>query len=296
MPEEIVCFGEMLWDILPEKALPGGAVMNVAYHLQKLGEKVSLVSRVGKDIRGQGLLDMLQRLGLPTNYIQIDPQYETGKVFADTTNPHDVHYDIVYPAAWDFITWEPALAALINKPDTRYLVFGTLCARHEVSRHTLEEALKEAVIKILDINLREPHYTREHVEWLLGQCHVLKLNIAELQLVSSWYAPYVDKEQAIRLLSERFRVYTIVVTMGEEGALLFTNDTIYSMGGIAVPVVDTIGSGDAFLAGFLHGLIQKRTARECLAFANALGALVASYPGACPDYDVTQLQEQMGMI
>ena len=59
MPEEIVCFGEMLWDILPEKELPGGAPMNVAYHLRKLGEAVSLVSRVGNDARGRALLDML---------------------------------------------------------------------------------------------------------------------------------------------------------------------------------------------------------------------------------------------
>lgn len=77
MANEIVCFGEMLWDILPEKELPGGAVMNVAYHLQKLGETVSLVSRIGKDQRGQGLLDMLHGFGLHTTFVQVDEKQET---------------------------------------------------------------------------------------------------------------------------------------------------------------------------------------------------------------------------
>lgn len=294
MSNGIICFGEMLWDILPEKELPGGAVMNVAYHLQQLGERVSLVSRVGRDARGQGLLDMLNGYGLDTSLVQVDAQQETGKVYADMTNPHDVHYDIVYPAAWDFIQWEPALAERLKDTATRYLVFGSLCSRNDVSLHTLEQALKERVVKVLDINLRAPHYTRLHIEWLLEECHLLKLNMTELELISGWYHPYVDKEQAVRLISERFHIYTIVVTMGGDGALLFTNDLFYVEPGISVSVVDTIGSGDAFLAGFLHGVIRGRPARECLVFANALGALVASYAGGAPDYEVNDILKIQG--
>lgn len=289
MANEIVCFGEMLWDILPEKELPGGAVMNVAYHLQKLGETVSLVSRIGKDRRGQGLLDMLHGFGLNTAFVQVDEKQETGKVYADMTNPSEVHYDIVYPAAWDFIQWEPALAALLKQAGTRYLVFGSLCSREVVTRPTLEQALQHDLVKVLDINLREPHYTRAHVEWLLQQCNILKLNIAELELISGWYHPFEDKEQAVRALSAQFNIPTIVVTMGGEGALLFMNDTCYVEPGIAVKVVDTIGSGDAFLAGFLHNFSRQRPARECLRFANVLGALVASYAGGCPDYAPEQI-------
>ncbi|MBO9727394.1 MAG: carbohydrate kinase [Chitinophaga sp.] len=289
MGNEVVCFGEMLWDILPDKELPGGAVMNVAYHLQQLGEKVSLVSRIGRDARGQGLLDMLQGFHLNTAFVQVDEKQETGKVYADMTNPTDVHYDIVYPAAWDFIQWEPALAQLLKSAGTRYLVFGSLCSRDVVSRHTLQQALLENLVKVLDINLREPHYTRDHVEWLLQQCDLLKLNIAELELISSWYHPYEDKEWAVRALSARFNIPVIVVTMGAEGALLFMNDTCYVEPGIPVKVVDTIGSGDAFLAGFLHSYIHEQPARECLRFANALGALVASYAGGCPDYNPEQI-------
>lgn len=292
MANGIVCFGEMLWDILPEKELPGGAVMNVAYHLQKLGEQVSLVSRVGRDARGQGLLDMLHRYGLDTSLVQTDEQQETGKVYADMTDPHNVHYDIVYPAAWDFIDYTPALAARLKDTATRYFVFGSLCSRDKVSLHTLQQALKEEVVKVLDINLREPHYTQAHVEWLLAECDILKLNTDELALISGWYHPYVDKEQAVRMLSERFGIATIVVTMGGEGALLFMNDIFYVEPGIEVKVADTIGSGDAFLAGFLHSVIRGRAARECLVFANALGALVASYAGGAPDYEVNDILKQ----
>jgi fructokinase len=294
MPEEIVCFGEMLWDILPEKELPGGAPMNVAYHLRKLGEAVSLVSRVGNDARGRALLDMLAGYRISTAFVQTDAVHETGKVYANMADPHDVHYDIVFPAAWDFIGWDSALAQLMDKASTRCLVFGSLSSRNGVSRETLERMLEGNVLKVLDINLREPHYTRPHIEWLLQHCSILKLNIAELELISSWYQPFTGKEEAVRELSARFNISTIVVTMGAGGALLFMNNACYFAPGIPVKVADTIGSGDAFLAGFLHSLLRQDTPEQCLQFANALGALVASYPGGCPDYGIEEIERFKG--
>ncbi|PSL47912.1 fructokinase [Chitinophaga niastensis] len=296
MIHQVVCFGEMLWDIMPDKELPGGAVMNVAYNLQKLGDAVSLVSRVGKDDRGKALLDMLAGYGLNTSLIQVDNMHETGKVYADMTNPHDVHYDIVYPVAWDFISWEPALANLLQQTSSGYLVFGSLCSRHDISRKTLEHALATDVIKVLDINLRAPHYSQPHIEWLLQHAHILKLNITELELISGWYGLFNDKESAVRGLSARFNIPAIVVTMGGDGAMLFMDDTCHYQPGIAVTVADTIGSGDAFLAGLLHSLLHQRPTKECLAFANALGALVASYPGGCPDYQVKEIGEMMKIV
>ena len=289
MPEEIVCFGEMLWDILPEKELPGGAPMNVAYHLRKLGEAVSLVSRVGNDARGRALLDMLAGYRISTAFVQTDAVHETGKVYANMADPHDVHYDIVFPAAWDFIGWDSALAQLMDKASTRCLVFGSLSSRNGVSRETLERMLEGNVLKVLDINLREPHYTRPHIEWLLQHCSILKLNIAELELISSWYQPFTGKEEAVRELSARFNISTIVVTMGAGGALLFMNNACFFAPGIRVEVADTIGSGDAFLAGFLHSLLRHRAPEQCLQFANALGALVAAYPGGCPEYGIEEI-------
>ena len=49
MNAKLICFGEMLWDMLPEGKLPGGAPMNVAIHLQYQGLQPLVVSRVGRD-------------------------------------------------------------------------------------------------------------------------------------------------------------------------------------------------------------------------------------------------------
>jgi fructokinase len=288
MSFNITCFGEMLWDILPGKELPGGAPMNVAYHLQRLSQPVAMVSRLGKDDHGRRLLAYLQTKGLSTNFIQEDGGHETGKVYARLNARHEAEYDIRFPAAWDFVAWEPALEARLQRTD--YLVFGSLAARHSVSRSTLEALLRTAAKKVLDINLRPPHYTQERVEWLLGECDILKLNEGELELIAGWQGSQLSPEEGVKALAARFGMEAVIVTMGGQGALLYTGGRFYRHPGYRVQVADTIGSGDAFLAGFLSTFIQGGDPERCLAFANAAGALVASREGACPDYEPREIE------
>src|ERR671912_769484 len=102
----VVCFGEVLWDLLPDKSLPGGAPMNVAYHLNKLGVHATLLTKIGRDDYGDKLLDVLSRSGLNTEFVQVDGQHPTGLVYARPNENNEVTYEIAYPAAWDFIEWE----------------------------------------------------------------------------------------------------------------------------------------------------------------------------------------------
>src|ERR1044072_8966832 len=88
----IICFGEMLWDVLPDKELPGGAPVNAAYHLQKLGQQVAVISRVGNDDHGRGLLSLLRDNHLSTAYVQQDPVHPTGSVLGQPISDHDVEY------------------------------------------------------------------------------------------------------------------------------------------------------------------------------------------------------------
>ena len=99
----VVCFGEILWDILPTGAKPGGAPMNVAYHLKKLGIDPLLIARVGLDDYGRRLIDLLGNAGIDTDYSQMDTTKETGIVYAKPNEFDEVVYDIVYPVAWDFM-------------------------------------------------------------------------------------------------------------------------------------------------------------------------------------------------
>ncbi|HEU4554840.1 MAG TPA: carbohydrate kinase [Chitinophaga sp.] len=283
----IICFGEMLWDILPQKELPGGAPMNAAYHLQKHGQQVAVISKVGKDSYGERLLALLKDNGITTAYVQQDALQATGKVLAQPIGEHDVQFNILFPAAWDFIEWQPSLGPLLQQ--AQYLVFGSLAARNAVSRSTLEKALSWKIKKVLDINLRPPHYDPALIKMLLSNCDILKLNQAELELISSWLGAASAPEEQVGMLAHAYRIQTIVVTMGARGALLYMNGRFYSHPGFRVQVADTIGSGDAFLAGFLSSLIKGRSPEESLAIANATGALVASRSGGCPAYHVQEV-------
>ncbi|HEY8894480.1 MAG TPA: PfkB family carbohydrate kinase, partial [Niastella sp.] len=125
--QKLVCYGEILWDVLPSGPLPGGAPMNVAYHLHKLNRPVSLITATGNDNYGAKLVNLLSQWGIGTEYCHTDHYHPTGMVYAKPHSRFEMTYDIVYPSAWDFILWDEKLASLIQETD--YLVFGSLACR-----------------------------------------------------------------------------------------------------------------------------------------------------------------------
>jgi fructokinase len=288
---QVVCFGEMLWDVLPSGAKPGGAPMNVAYHLQKLGMAPAVISRVGEDERGSELLRLLDENGITTNHVQKDATHPTGVVLARLNERAEASYEIVQPVAWDFIANHDDLKKLIAA--ARYFVFGSLAAREAVSRHTLFQLLESAGTKVFDINLRTPHYTKVTLELLLQQCDILKINEEELQVVASWYGHLKKLEEQMALLQDRFRIDTVVTTRGSAGAVLLTGGSTHAHAGYKVAVKDTVGSGDAFLAALLSQLQSGAEATEALRFANGLGAYIASKEGACPPYDINDVRDRI---
>lgn len=278
----IVCFGEVLWDILPAGATPGGAPMNVAYHLKKLGENPALITKIGWDDYGKRLINLLSEAALATDYFQLDYQEPTGLVYATPNEQAEVVYDIVFPSAWDFIEWEEAFIPLLS--EASFFVFGSLTSRNKTSRETLYRLLEEANKKVLDINLRPPAYRRTDVEYLLAHTDILKMNRAELELIAGWYSEAGGMEDRMKAVQERFNHETVMVTMGGGGAMVYHQGTFHRHKGYKVEVADTIGSGDAFLAGFLHQLLNETPVDDALDFASALGAFVATKSGACPSY------------
>ena len=186
--KKIVCFGEILWDILPHKALPGGAPMNVAYHLHQLGENPVLLTRIGVDEKGKELLDILAAKNIDTADVQLDYDHATGIVHATANEHGEMSYDIVSPAAWDFIVADDASVKLVSEAD--HFVFGSLSTRNKISRDALMQLLEVAKTKVLDINLRPPHFNRSIVSELLGKADIVKMNISEVELVTGWFAEF----------------------------------------------------------------------------------------------------------
>ena len=276
----IACFGEMLWDVLPTGKQPGGAPLNVAVHLHNFGLDAVLISRIGHDDLGAELLAFVESKGISTRYVQRGETHLTGVVKANVSDSREVTYQIVKPVAWDYIKYTPELSQLVETAEA--FVFGSLAARHAPSRETLYRLLQQAPLKVFDVNLRPPHYSRDVVTYLLRQADIVKLNHHELAELMGWFGASADEETALCWLAERFQLQAVCVTKGADGAALWVGQQLYRSPGIPVEVQDTIGSGDAFLAALLRGWLAGQAPAAYLAFACAAGSLVATSQGATP--------------
>jgi fructokinase len=285
----VVCFGEALWDYFPEGKEPGGAPMNVAYHLQKLNRDPAVISKIGLDDPGKELITILENKNICTEYFQLDYYVPTGVVKAELKNKAEISYTILENVAWDYIDWEESLRGLMN--EASYFLFGSLATRNSHSRETLLKLINLAKIKVLDINLRPPFFNKEMVELLLSNADILKLNLSELELITGWFSPIKNEADRINMLKDRFELKTIIVSKGDQGAILNIGGEFYRHPGYQVEVADTVGSGDAFLAGIISKLIDRSPPEEALDFGCRMGAFVASKRGACPDYNIEELNQ-----
>jgi fructokinase len=283
MTKKIICFGEILWDMLPTGKMPGGAPVNVAIHLKYHGFLPVIISRVGVDAPGAGLLDYVSEKGLSTQWIQTDGTYPTGIVKANISNKTEVTYQIVQPVAWDYIAFDNTVASAVAGSDV--FVFGSLAARNEITRNTLLQYLNIARLKVFDVNLRPPHYTPERIEQLLQTASIVKMNHHELEEIMVWHDKATDEQQGMAYLKNYYHLEMVIVTRGEKGAAVLANEGYFEHAGYQVKVEDTIGSGDSFLAAFLSNYLHHQAIPVCLEKACLVGAFVATRKGATPEYD-----------
>lgn len=292
MDKKVICFGEMLWDVFPEGKIAGGAPMNVALHLHQLGAHVKLISKVGHDQDGRELLNFVQQFGLSTEEITIDPALPTGRVIVDDSDKENVRYEIVQPSAWDNITWSQELQHRAKQ--SQAFIFGSLSARSGTSRATLLALLESAPLRIFDINLRAPFYSKEDLKVLLERTDILKLNDKELQILMEDHGLSGQVSSAMKALSAQYNLRMICVTKGKDGADLYAEDNFLSHPGFQVTVRDTVGSGDAFLAALVFGYLNGKSYKQVLEDACALGAFVATQKGGTPKYDVGDIENIKG--
>jgi len=286
--KKVICFGEILWDILPEGKKPGGAPMNVAYHLNRLGIESYMVSKVGNDRLGEELKGFLTKMGFSTDYIQLDNEHRTSEVIATEGSNHEMNYDIIQPVAWDFISYDHKTATLVEQADL--MVFGSLVARDRVTRETLYGLIEHAKRKLFDVNFRAPHYTRETISYLLDKADIVKLNNHELAIISAWLGDTTGKEQeGINRIQDKYGLEEIIVTKGGEGASYYTFTERRDYKAYPVTVRDTIGSGDSFLAAFVAQKLQGKSIDDMLDYAAALGDYVTAQSGANPEYKAADL-------
>lgn len=280
---QILCFGEILWDNLPAGAVEGGAPMNVALHLLRFGIKSLVASSIGNDKKGVDLLAFLTRSGLRTDLVQVHPSLPTSEVLVFLDEHNTASYEICSPVAWDEIELTSELTK--EAKTSTAIVFGSLASRSAVSKNTLTALLNDNdILKIMDVNLRPPYDTEENVKPLLEKSDVVKLNDDELMTISGWYHLTGTLQERIWLFSNLLNLQTLVVTMGKNGAYVLHENKLHHHNGFKVETEDSVGAGDAFLAGFLAAFFDGKDLNTALTEASAIGAFVASQPGATPNY------------
>ncbi|KJF45667.1 carbohydrate kinase family protein [Draconibacterium sediminis] len=287
--KEILCFGEVLWDRLPSGAKPGGAPMNVALHLNAIGLNAAIASSVGNDDAGQQLLGFLQNSEVDTSLIQTDENLPTSEVLVHLDEHNNASYEICEPVAWDNIQLSDELAK--KAQNTGLIIYGSLAARKQTTRETLLKLLDNNAVKLIDVNLRQPYDKQDVLELLLAKSDIVKLNDDELRVFAGWNGiEGKTEEELIKWFVQHYKVEMLCVTRGDKGAVMYYENKFYEHPGFKVNAVDTVGAGDAFLAGLVAAFLQKKSHAEAITFACATGAFVASKAGATPKYDMAEIQ------
>ncbi len=281
MEKTILSFGEVLWDILPNAITLGGAPFNFTYRVNCLGDKGIMVSRLGRDALGEQALEKIRELGVDPTYIQRDKRHPTGTVRVSFDEAHNPSYVIIPEVAYDYIETNDALLAVASQTDC--LCFGTLAQRNLYARQTLRRIIKAAsgTVKLLDINLRKDCYSPQTITSSLAVANILKLNLDEArQLAGMLDLPNGAVDRIVDEIVQRYGIDCCIVTLGASGALAVSaqGEKVY-VPGHEVQLVDSLGCGDAFSAGFIYQYLRNAQLAECCSYGNTLGAIVAAQKG-----------------
>jgi fructokinase len=282
MSKKIVAFGELVWDIFEEGKQLGGAPVNLVYRVNSFGDQGILLSRVGDDELGKESISQLRKLEISDENVQIDPVFPTGTAHVRVGSEGRADYIIDPDMAFDHIEFTAEALKIVRNSDC--LVFGTLVQRYGISKNTLKELLNESpgLLKYLDLKLRKNCYNRPVLESSLHAADILRVKENELYTLKSDLGlfEYETKALAQEVINE-YDIDVVLVTQSKSGAFAITrNGGFFEEPGYKIELMDTVGSGSAFSAGFLHVYLENQDIEEALRFGNAAGAATAATHGA----------------
>ncbi len=285
---KILSYGEVLYDVIGEKELIGGASFNLAAHATRCGLNAQLYSAIGADARGDVFLKELARMGVGTNWLAVDKTHPTGIVNVTLDMNGQPTYEIVEGAAWDFIPAPtPEQSAALKNYGFDVLCFGTLVQRSAVSRESLRalRAALKGVPVFYDVNIRPPFTPVETIKESLPGATIVKVNDDEAKFLS----PHLfGKEYSLqdfgRALMDTYGVQVALLTRGPQGCMVMWEDGMADLPGLPGKVVSAVGAGDAFSAAFLASWLKGRGPAEAARRANELGTFIVMQIETVPEY------------
>ncbi|HEY9699448.1 MAG TPA: PfkB family carbohydrate kinase [Trichocoleus sp.] len=301
---DVICLGELLIDFVPtvtgvtlidapafQKA-PGGAPANVAVGLSRLGISSAFMGKVGDDAFGHFLANILRDAGVNIQALHFATEARTALAFVSLKADGDREFMFYrHPSADMLFTPEEVDTDLIQQ--AKLLHFGSISLISSPSReatlHAIDCAQQAGKIISCDPNLRlalwqDEQAAREGMLLALKQAQIVKVSEEELEFLTGTTDPAAVYQQ---LWHDRMML--LLLTKGTQGCRFMTSHAEGEVPSFPVKAIDTTGAGDAFMAGFLQGIVKNPEILEDPAqlnqlcrFANAAGALTTTQRGAIP--------------
>ncbi len=297
----ILVFGEILYDIYDDVAVIGGAPFNYSVQLSRLiskNDNLKFITALGKDDFSKEAFKFIENENIDSSLIQVLDNYETGKATVFMNENKIPDYIIHENVAWDNIEFNSDIEkALKEKYDLFY--FNILSCRSEKSYNTLKNIFKniDSKYKVCDVTFRKNYYTKEKIKEALEFINILKINDDELAIIKSLFYPNLqnDNEILLKNLNKDFNIDYIFLTLGKSGASSFYNNQYIFKPSNKIKVVDTVGAGDSFCAALSYAILKKLDIKKVLDFASAVSEEMIQVKGGTAKYNIKAIKEKFNI-
>lgn len=238
----------------------GGSAANTIYALAKMGFSCGYLGKVGKDEKGNFLLEDLNKVGVDTHKVKRDKKSGVCLVLLGKSKDRSI---IVLPNANDTLVFSELDTDYINEAE--FLHMSSFLGK--IPFEAQKQIAGETKAKI-SFNPGEPHATKglKELTPILKHTFILFLSQKEAEILTG--KDY--KKGAKALLS--YGIEVIACTLGEKGSYLLSRKEEFEAPPEKVEAVDTTGAGDVYAAGFLAGLLKKLSLSECARLATKTAA------------------------
>ena len=253
----------------------GGCAANVAVCLRKLNVFPRISGRVGKDHFGTMISEMLREQQIPSEGIETDAHETTSQTMVVNVKGQDRRFIHCIGANKTFsdinLNWE-------HIKDCKILYLGGYLLMKKLSpnhvANVFSKAQKQGITTILDVVTPGREDFMPSLAPVLPFTDIFMPNDTEAQLITGKTG---SLEQA--LFFQHSGVKTTIITKGSKGTLMATPGGTWVADIFSMDYVDGSGSGDAFAAGFMKGILNNRSQTECLVMGSAMGASVVRATG-----------------
>jgi|HubBroStandDraft_6_1064221.scaffolds.fasta_scaffold08328_5 sugar/nucleoside kinase (ribokinase family) len=254
----------------------GGCAANVAVNLARLGRRAAVVGRVGDDFFGRFIADGLEQSGVDLRHLRATPGEATSCSMIVNVRGDDRRF-IHARGANQTLTGGEISPEMLRQ--ARVVYVGGYCLSDQPSPDniaSLFRAASECGSKtVLDVVIPRPADYWSFLEPVLPWTDVFLPNNDEGEAITGEKDPFAQ--------ADRFRAAgakSVVITCGRHGSVAVSSAARFRTGRFQVDQIDGTGSGDAFAAGYIHGLLEGEDVVGCVRIGSALGASCVRATGA----------------